>query len=277
MKKFILSMVLLLACGNAGASFMEENDLYLEDNHYLSNMTEDQFDNVVNRIQKYLGPVSENTGMPLKILGHWEDSTVNAYAYVRNGVRYVEIFGGLARRPEVTRDALALVLCHEVGHHLGGFPKYDGQWAADEGQSDYYSTLACSRLIWGNQKKQNKKAKREIPKYPRKQCNSVWFWNSERDLCYRSMLAGKSLADLLSRSGDVDYSTKDDNLVEETQHSHPDAQCRLDTYMAGALCTARWNHTMIPETENDAYSVSCSMDEYVFGWRPRCWFKPEEK
>ena len=46
----------------------------------------------------------------------------------------VAMFGGLARRPEVTKDAFQFVVCHEVGHHLAGWPfAYD--WASNEGQS----------------------------------------------------------------------------------------------------------------------------------------------
>ena len=277
MKHLMISMMLifspLVMCGNT-ESFMEENNLYLEDNvNLMSNMTEDQFNSVIEDFQTRLGDISENTGMSLKVLGHWDDPTVNAYTYVQGNVRVVEIFGGLARRSEVTVDALTLVLCHEVGHHLGGFPTYRG-WASDEGQSDYYSTLVCAKTMWKNQCCQ-KSAKKQIPKHPKKLCDDVWWWKKDRQMCYRSMMAGKALGDLMSRSGSVDYDTPDENYVVKTYHSHPDAQCRLDTYMAGSLCdTTKWNHHVIPRTEEEAYSVSCPMGEYDVGWRPRCWFKP---
>jgi hypothetical protein len=44
---------------------------------------------------------------------------VNAQASRSNGVRIVDIFGGLAFHPAVEADALKFSLLHEIGHHLG--------------------------------------------------------------------------------------------------------------------------------------------------------------
>jgi hypothetical protein len=44
---------------------------------------------------------------------------VNAQASRSNGVRIVDIFGGLAFHPAVGADALTFTLLHEIGHHLG--------------------------------------------------------------------------------------------------------------------------------------------------------------
>jgi hypothetical protein len=48
---------------------------------------------------------------------------------------------------------MTLIICHELGHHVGGFPfvsgtPFGGYWAATEGQSDYYSTQVCARTMW---------------------------------------------------------------------------------------------------------------------------------
>jgi hypothetical protein len=45
-------------------------------------------------------------------------TAVNAQASVRNGLRSVDFFGGLAFHPAVDRDALVFIYLHEAGHHL---------------------------------------------------------------------------------------------------------------------------------------------------------------
>jgi hypothetical protein len=45
-------------------------------------------------------------------------AAVNAQASVRNGLRSVDFFGGLAFHPTADRDALVFVYLHEAGHHL---------------------------------------------------------------------------------------------------------------------------------------------------------------
>jgi hypothetical protein len=48
---------------------------------------------------------------------------VNAQASRINGLRLVDLFGGLAFHPTVGRDALAFTLLHEIGHHRGRGPR----------------------------------------------------------------------------------------------------------------------------------------------------------
>lgn len=274
MKAFIAFLGLLVGTYAFGfQSFMEENDLHLQDSFYGNNMTEEEFDEIISKMQEIYEPVSEATGMDLDIDGYWSNSTVNAYAYQSSGTRYVRVYGGLARRAEITQDGLVLVICHELGHHLGGFPKYtDYEWAANEGQSDYYSTIACARKVWGEIHIDRKSA--YILPEVRKICNEIWYTTNDRNLCHRTLMASKSLADLLAslHGVTVDFSKKDGKIVSETYEKHPRPQCRLDTYVAGALCEAKWDHKFIPKTEREADWVSCPEDKY--GAKPRCWYAP---
>lgn len=76
----------------------------------------------------------------------------NASAQRMGSTWVVNMYGGLARHNEITIDGFALVLCHEIGHHLGGAPKYGGfnTWGTNEGGSDYFATLKCLRRIFQN-------------------------------------------------------------------------------------------------------------------------------
>jgi hypothetical protein len=193
------------------------------------------------------------------------------------------MYGGQARRPEVTEDGFAIVICHEMGHHLGGFP-YVEDWAANEGQADIHSTGACASKLFSTNLELSARAKATLPDDMKAKCDAAHADDAARDICYRALVAGKSLGDLLAalEGATVAFDTPDTTVVSRTNNDHPAAQCRLDTYVAGALCgNGKWDYTLIPgksfanhnslDAQNEAYAHSCADGE---GARPRCWFAP---
>lgn len=118
-----------------------------------SQISETQFKDVINRIRDAYSPVASRHGGNLMISGDWTSEKIFAGANQVFMFWQVTVTGGLARQPDLTPDALALIVCHEVGHHLGGFPFRPATvpvmetWAANEGQADYFSTEACSRKL----------------------------------------------------------------------------------------------------------------------------------
>lgn len=279
MKKLTLICLFLLhgSAYAAYASFMPDNDLYKQDRFYnghpeskmSESILESEFDAAIQQVSDFYAPLIKAThGAELVFVNAWEDPTVNAYA-TQNGTQWeIHMFGGLARRPEITKDGFQLVACHEMGHHLGGFP-YVQDWAANEGQADYFSSLACGRALWKGELAKNAASAKTIPAYPKKQCDIAWRSTADRNLCYRLSQAGKSLADLLS-GRTAKYETPDKSVVASTNNAHPAGQCRLDTYLAGAVCAARWDNEVIPTTESESARYTCEN-------RPRCWFKPAGK
>jgi hypothetical protein len=201
----------------------------------------------------------------------------------------------LARRPELTPDGLALILCHEMGHHLGGFViapsqfPFEKAWAANEGQADYFATQVCSRKIWINETAVNAGFRKTATTKILKLCDSVWNYSSEQDLCYRVLTAAEAMTTtmaVLMKKPIPDFETPDAVEVEKANHSHPLPQCRMDTALEGALCLAPFNEGIIPgkgisggveslEAEREAASFSCAQfSGYSIGLRPKCWFKP---
>lgn len=279
----------LLATTAAHASFLPPNDLHLQDNQLRAkaNITEAQFNAIIDEAIAYYGPfLKEHYNATLKVNRLWSDSTVNASASQFGSTWTVNMYGGLARRPETTPDGFALVLCHEIGHHLGGYP-FSGSWAADEGSSDYFSTLSCAKALWKDQTDKNALSRDIIGEYPKSLCDANWQTEDEQNLCYRSLLGGKSLGGLLAALGGTkaDFTTPDLSIVKQTYHAHPKGQCRLDTYIAGALCGNEFDATIIPgkdlgskRNSKDAEAASgrftCLRTEYTVGTRPACWFKP---
>ncbi|NBO38492.1 hypothetical protein EBU99_07895 [bacterium] len=277
---------------NANASILPPNNLHLQDNvNSLANMSEQDFNNIVNTIVDYYRPIVASKGARLTSNNLWTDPTVNASAQQSGTNWIINMYGGLARRPEVTPDGFAMVVCHELGHHLGGFPYYgDSDWAASEGQADYFATQSCAREIWRNQLTENSRYRSLVGDYEKKKCDAVWNKVEEQDLCYRTSAAGQSLATLLGalRSGSAvpRFDTPDPRKVTSTYIGHPEAQCRLDTYFNGALCPVSFDKNVIPGRNTSggqtnqaaellASQASCmTAAGYTTGVRPLCWFKP---
>ncbi|HEY5961660.1 MAG TPA: hypothetical protein VIV60_34105 [Polyangiaceae bacterium] len=277
-------------------SVIPENTLHLQDNLLgVSGITEAEFNATIERIRFLYTPLVYYHGGELNITGDWTSSIVNAYASRSGSTWNVAMHGGLARRPEITPDGFALVACHEVGHHLGGYPFYSGglDWAAAEGQSDWYATQACTRWLWNDDVEGNAAYSTTVEPVLRAKCDSAWTATADRNLCYRIGTAGKSFADLSAslEGRTISFSTPDTTVVTTTLISHPNAQCRLDTVVAAARCTVTPNFDIIPGfnvtsgrnsavAEVESAAVSChpasewmGTPGYNHSDHPRCWFK----
>ena len=146
MKCFYFLVLLCSWEAFAFQSFMPENDLWIPpyEKWEQKGVSEADFNEVLDWVSEIYTPIFKEKGLNFSILRGWSDGTVNAYAYQAGGTAYIKMFGGLARRSEVTKFGFLAVACHEVGHHLGGAPKYpDGNlWASNEGQSDYFFNVS---------------------------------------------------------------------------------------------------------------------------------------
>lgn len=276
----------------ADAACFPPNKLHLQPSPLeKSNVTKAEFNRIIDAAEKIYGPIVTSHRAKLKFNRLWNDETVNASANQDGSVWEVNMYGGLARRPEITPDGFAMVVCHELGHHLGGYAFYNEDemtWAANEGQSDYFATHACAKEVWKGQPELNAKARETVLPTARKVCDLNYASQSDRDICYRSSNAGLSLATLLAKlrsSPAPKFETPDPQVVQDTFNDHPVAQCRLDTYLAGSACSVAFNKQMIPakklsnkfgaEAEKEAGKYSClARDGWISAQRPRCWFKP---
>lgn len=272
MFKFFLSLAIFFT-SIAYSSFLPENYMHLDDRiSNIQNVDHDTFEKTLELARQKYAPIVSTFGYKLVIEGDWYDSTVNAYAYQTGDYWVVKMFGGLARRPEITADGFLGVICHELGHHLGGFPFVSG-WAAAEGQSDYYATQVCLGEIWKNDYITNELQANKSSINPKRICDAVTGDYNERNLCIRKMEAGYSLANMLSGGRGVSWTNRDTSVVSITYLKHPGAQCRFDTYLAGSVCLKNYNPYEIYRTEYEQLESICNKNDY-YGMRPRCWFKP---
>jgi hypothetical protein len=291
----ITSGLLVMAPATAGATILPPNDLWKQDNRLAATgITEQQFNSILDLLELRYRTEFFFFNANFVINRFWNDSTVNAFARRTGNDWIIDMYGGLARRSEITPDGFALVACHEIGHHLGGYPFYSGDWAATEGEADNYATQACARFIWRSDPA-NAQIASTAPQIVHTACDAAWTTVADRNLCARIALAGKSLGDLSGalEGHTVSFATPDSHVVTQTISAHPAAQCRLDTYVAGALCGVFFNFDIIPgigdpigpnsaHAEITAATTSCMPASALIGTpgynghdRPLCWFAPQ--
>ena len=271
----------LSACKLDGSEgIVPENNLSISEfSKDANSMTKKVFSKIIDRIAKEYRPFIKEIGGRLVVKKRWSNDTVNAFAE-KKGKRYiVTLMGGLARHQAVTADGFALVVCHEFGHHVGGSPVMTsaprGWKVSNEGQADYFATQKCFKRVFGSDDNENLISNMTVPALVTQRCGESYSNSSDIALCQRTAMAGKSLATLfqqLRESPEISFATPDPKIIWTTYNMHPKPQCRLDTYLQGALCT---HDERAPISFVDHRVNFCNSDDGdTVGIRPRCWFNP---
>lgn len=257
--------------------FLPKNDLYIGvHDKSEGGITKEQFISVLTEVNNAYSQVFEvQVGRPLAIYADWEDGEVNAAATIYEGESILLFTGGLARHPITTIDMFRLVVCHEVGHHLGGAPQADLLTTMSaEGQADYYSALRCMKHLLKGREQIEILDNPHTPKLTLERCKSVYNTPEEQAVCVRTQLAGLTSGQLMaSLKNEVApaLETPSIEIVTLTTRGYPSTQCRTDTYTAGAFCSKRGGLVLeSSEVRQDDLCIQ-NIDE---GFRPNCWFKP---
>ncbi|MFZ8932566.1 MAG: hypothetical protein ACO2ZP_01525 [Bacteriovoracaceae bacterium] len=270
------------ACDFDGISgIVEDNDLWIGvDSKATSTITEDEFNKVIDKVEAIYTPIIEAKGAQLKVERNWQDGTVNAYAQRQGTTWKVAMYGGLARHQAIDKDSFALVVCHELGHHIGGVPKKNGwwgsNWASNEGQSDYWGTMKCLRKVFEGDDNRAVISQMNIDPHAKKACESAYSSEDEIAVCQRTAMAGLGLGNLFKSlrnlRAELKFNTPDPNIVQKTDDNHPAPQCRLDTYFSASICD-KDAYSDVSETDANI-NVCTRVDGDKVGIRPLCWFKP---
>lgn len=244
----------------------------------------DPFTATMNKALEIFHPiVADLYDAELEMYNKIDEDAINAVARKAGDRWQIEVFGGLQRVDGLTNDALTIVLCHEMGHLIGGFPvitnSRDGSMSA-EGNSDYFATQACLRKMWQDEDAENARAAaraQELPEKLTEACRRKFATAADSQMCMRAMAAIKSLQTLFTNTSLTQPSPA---AVARTQLQHPEFQCRIDTLIAGALCTKPWQFDRkFPKNPYDLRRVSCTRTEFgttiYDGVRPRCWYQPK--
>jgi hypothetical protein len=286
MKKTIFSLLTLillqstfaLACDIHGVTgFLPENNLLISQWDKATNgMTQERFLAIIKKVSDVYSPIIASKGGNFLINKKWNDNTVNANAERAGNVWIINMYGGFARHPLTTDDGFAMVVCHEIGHHIGGAPHKAFDWAASEGQSDYFAAMKCMRRVFEKEDNAAIVSKMVIDDEATKQCSLVYKNATEVALCQRIAMAGKSLGMLIAsfnpRHNLVSFSTPAKFVVTSSFEDHPEAQCRLDTFFQGILCDKSYDQEV--DSKDPIIGYCIARDGHTVGIRPRCWYKP---
>jgi len=257
-----------------------ENSLEIPESAFESYAVDrETFRQLIDRLTEVYAPIFASRGQTLKIYPMWKAGTVNAFAFRLRKLAQVYAFGGLARYPNMTADAYTMVLCHEIGHHLGGVPKIEKLFGlvtmSNEGEADYFASLKCARAVWNHDDNAAIVRTLSVPEAVRSACGRSFDAAADVALCERSAMAGKTLAEILASLGKTpapSFETPDLHIAKKTVMAHPPAQCRLDTYFAGAVCEKSKD---IPLSDENSSVGACSQERgETVGVRPRCWYRP---
>ncbi len=292
--KNILIIALLITSSSlfaAQRSFLPENNFEIGINSLApTGISEADFIAVQKELADIYIPMAAAIGGKLTFDSSWKNNTVNAFAQ-RFGhededgheqapfdIWRVTFLGGLARHKYMTRDGFSLVVCHELGHHFGGSPSYDGEtaWASNEGQADYYSVSKCLRRLWQHSDNSTALDGQTIDPALRSLCSTQWKTDFEKNLCLREGLAAQAIgnvfASLVLFSKLPKFTTPDLTKVPKTNVGHPKAQCRLDTYFQAALCHVPFDQEFDKKDETAGACHPSHGD--TIGNRPLCWYAP---
>lgn len=178
---------------------------------------------------------------------HLEDTRAS-YNFYKNpneeySKHYIFVFGGYARLNGMTEEGVLWVLCHEIGHGIGGSPhKANREYPVSvEAQADYYSTNICLEKVF-----------KQIPAqdimpnsaYAKNLCESQNTLTLEDCLRGFKAIEGAQIFFRLAKNiqTETDFTTPDTNIAKKLDLSdsyYPSPQCRIDTMVAGLLKQAR--------------------------------------
>ncbi len=189
----------------------------------------------------------------LKILLNKELPEVAAGVSLHKETAVIEMGNDIHRQSAMTADAYAAMLCHEMGHLLGGKPfsantlKPTLVWvsstpSSSEGQSDYFSATCLKNMFSAD--KEFDVSKIAVSARIINLCAAKYLNVADEIICLRSVKSGFELmvyiASIYEQFGPNSNMPRPNmDLTEADGVSangmYPTLQCRFDTFVAGAL------------------------------------------
>lgn len=251
-------------------------------------MSEDNYHRLVDKVENTYRPIIEALGKDFTVNRDWENDKVNAQAKKEGNNFIINTFGGLARFESMTDDAFLLVTCHEIGHLIGGAPTIKPfNIASSEGQADYFATLKCMRKVIRGENHKDIIGDSRLHPLVLSECYESFNPNNKDNkddsedylICLRTSLANKAMARTFKLLGDLETLPKFDTPDPYERmfilfNGYPNAQCRLDTLLAGSICNADLSESVHMELYNKGVCSTPNGD--TRGVRPRCWYVPRE-
>lgn len=269
---------LLLSSFCAYANILPHTNIKIPTSIKNANLTEKRFNALIDQVVTTYDDTFRTYGMRRLIVNRkWEDGEINASAAKNEGTFLLNVYGGLGRYETLTDDGILLVLCHEIGHLIGGAPTYKPiNDVSSEGQADYFSTAKCFKKI-AKKYPRILSVKEDIHPFARIKCEQQFKEKMDKEVCFRSSLGQQSLAKTLSSLSKEEIIPQFDTPDPQERtfilfNGYPSIQCRIDTVFAGSICSRDENELLSFENYNQGVCSSINGD--TEGVRPRCWYVP---
>lgn len=275
----IISLLLLISCSSPPTSNHSVNRNSASSN----SISQTQFHEIAELLKVFYSPVAAGHEAKLRLDTNWDDNELEAHAGKSGSDWFVYVAGGIAREKDADVDSYTFTLCHEFGHQFGGYPFVNLQgniWNSKEGIVDYYAAFVCARNLWKSQHRENKQAALSVDPYAKAKCDKAWSSTDERNLCYRITNAGMKM--LFIESKRQNLSTPQFSTPEKKKEVN--LQCRLDSILQGALCSAPYDIKKIPGylhpdginskgAKEEQRKATCDKKYgYTIGLKPECWW-----
>lgn len=247
----------------------------------MSSVSEVDYSKLTSALHSIYGKKIEATSNYLKFTLKDSKQAPNAYAAkTADGNWEITVVASLLSLQEQTKASLGIILCHEIGHFLGGEPYVVGvqmtpavrarapKKMSCEGQADYFATGECIKqlanilpdLFDGNHGLINPL----VDHY----CDESYREIKERVTCRESLVASYQAIRVYQRImeelqvpssffGKVENEKSDRTLNYVGEY--PDLDCRYETFIKGALCSG----------------LNESVCNDIKWKRPACWFQEE--
>ncbi len=277
----LLSFLMTVNAVFGSSNCFSENNLHLPTFIEGSGITRDQYRKIIKRFMREFAPDMESRGWRLEIPDLWDVSEVQAFASINGNSRQIVVMGGMARHPRMTEDGLTLVFCHELGHHLGGAPVALYQNGLSiEGQADYFATLKCARRMFSAEANWQflSLTNWNVTPIMRAECETSFQEREQIAVCVRSLVASYTMglvnAEIKNSPVQPKLTTPDKRIAATLNIGHTSPQCRLDTYVAGALCPVQ---VSLDLSDFDLDVGACSRwFGQKRGVRPLCWYDDKQ-
>ncbi|MGZ3807697.1 MAG: hypothetical protein ACXVCE_06390 [Bacteriovorax sp.] len=266
MKSLLLCLTTVMAMGMTGVA--------------SASVSNEQLGLLKNKLIDLYGGTVQSRGATLDVVFNFDSAQEGAFSKkIESENKWqITVNGGMIRLPQMNGAAMGLILCHEVGHFLGGQPYVQGKKISPimtssapkqmsvEGQADFFATADCGKKLFQAANITMDSAS-SVPASLAQPCVDA---GTNLLTCMALLEASKRVADIygdiINRAihidyGAVSYTQKDPSEVNRTLYyvgEYPGLQCRMDTMVAGLSCHLN------PYGE-------CTQGEL----RPRCWYLPE--
>ncbi len=200
-----------------------------------------KFDLIIQQLQKLYEPEFSHRKQSLQIKGYWKDERIEASARYdedyRGKIAAITVTGAVARHSVITEEAFATIVCHEIGHFLGGQPAFFKY--STEGQADYFAASACMRRLIPEMPEGFFNSPSRAPWIVKRRCIDAYDDRNEIEICIRSTMGGYGLSSFVAfrkSQAKPDFETPDPKKAKLLTFAPSTVQCRLDTFIVAALC-----------------------------------------